>query len=71
MLRNNLKVYYWSPHISNVATVKSVIHSALSLKKYTKNIEVSILNIFGEWDNHKNSLIKEEILLKNINISNN
>lgn len=70
MLNSNLKVYYWSPHISKVATVKSVIHSALSLKKYTKNIEVSILNIFGEWNDYKNFFSKEKILLKNINIGN-
>ena len=30
------KIFYWSPHISKVATVKNVINSAFSLKKFYK-----------------------------------
>ena len=30
------KIYYWSPHISNVATIKNVINSAISIKKFSK-----------------------------------
>jgi hypothetical protein len=29
-------VCYWSPFISNVATVKAVINSAMSIKLYSK-----------------------------------
>ena len=44
------KFFYWSPHISNVATIKNVINSAKSLKLYSKKpIEVSILDVVGEW----------------------
>ena len=28
-----MKIYYWSPFTSNVATIKAVINSAYSLKK--------------------------------------
>lgn len=40
------KICYWSPHISNVATIKNVINSAISLKKYEKKIfDVKILDV--------------------------
>lgn len=46
-----MNIYYWSPHTSHVATVKSVINSALGLIKYGKNYQVSIIDANGEWDN--------------------
>ena len=48
-------IYYWSPHInSNVATVKAVLNSLSGLKKYSKNYDVSLINVFGEWSYYKN-----------------
>jgi len=46
-----MNIYYWSPHTSYVATVKSVINSALGLIKYGNNYQVSIIDANGEWDN--------------------
>lgn len=47
------KICYWSPHISNVATIKNVINSAISLKKYEKKIfDVKILDVLGEWEGY-------------------
>ena len=46
-----MNIYYWSPHTSYVATVKSVINSALGLVKYGNNYQVSIIDANGEWDN--------------------
>ena len=46
-----MNIYYWSPHTSYVATVKSVINSALGLIKYGNNYKVSIIDANGEWDN--------------------
>ena len=54
------KVTYWSPHISQVATVKAVINSAKSLKKYSNSyFKPEIIDVFGEWEdiNQKNSEI--------------
>ena len=49
------KIFYWSPHISKVATIKNVLNSAFSLKKfYKEKINVSILDVIGEWSNYKN-----------------
>ncbi len=43
-------VCYWSPFISNVATVKAVINSALSINKYSnQTFEPLIIDVFGEW----------------------
>ena len=45
-----MDIFYWSPFISKVATVSSVIRSAESLIKYSKkNIKVSLVDAIGEW----------------------
>lgn len=49
-----MKIAYWSPHLSHVATIQAVYNSALSLKKYLgKKCTVSIINAFGEWNKFK------------------
>ena len=49
-------IYYWSPFLTKVGTVKSTINSAISLAKYSKSYKVKILNVFGEWSNYKSIL---------------
>ena len=55
-----MKIYYWCPFLTNIATIKSVIKSAKSIKKYNsiekEKIDVTILNSCGEWDFLKNNL---------------
>ena len=54
-----MKVYYWSPHTSYVATIKAVINSASSIKKYGNNYyEVAIIDANGEWNNIETDKIK-------------
>jgi len=51
-----MKIFYWSPFISKVATVSSVIKSADSIVKYSKkenNINVAIIDAIGEWKNYR------------------
>jgi len=56
------KIFYWSPHISKVATIKNVINSAFSLKKFHKEkTDVSILDVIGEWRDHKDELESKKI----------
>ena len=46
-----MKIFYWAPFISKVATVSSVIRSAESILKYSKNeknINVAIIDAIGE-----------------------
>ena len=58
-----MKIYYWSPFLTNIATIKSVLRSAESLVSFknpnSKHYEVSILNSSGEWD-----FIKKKIKVK-------
>ena len=74
MISNNgktQKVYYWSPFISRVATVRAVIRSAESLKKYSKNAyEPYIINSVGEWFEYESELKDKNIKLINFSKSN-
>ena len=57
------KIFYWSPHINKeVATVKAVLNSAYSLKRFSKKFKPYIINVFGEWDDFSEQL-------KNFNIN--
>ena len=31
------KIYYWSPFLTNVATIKAVLNSAFAINKYLKS----------------------------------
>lgn len=64
------KIYYWSPFIDKVATVKSVINSANSIKYYDKKNIPIILNTLGEWNEYKGDLHKKKIDLFNLTNSN-
>ena len=55
------KVYYWSPFVSEVATVKSVINSASSISKYLKNdYEAYIIDVYGEFEKFENEIKKKK-----------
>jgi glycosyltransferase involved in cell wall biosynthesis len=58
------KIFYWSPFIGKIATIKAVINSATSIKKYEKkDNNVSIINCYGEWDKYRNILKKNKIVI--------
>lgn len=62
-----MKVFYWSPHISHVATVTAVINSATALSKYSQNtINSTIINSIGEWDDYKNELMEKKVNIVDI-----
>ena len=46
-----MKLFYWSPFLSNIATISAVINSINSLKKYAKNnkYKTFIIDSAGEW----------------------
>ena len=67
-----MKIFYWSPFISKVATVSSVIKSAESILKYTKkenNSKVAIIDAIGEWANYK-KIINPKIEIINLSKKN-
>ena len=59
-------IYYWSPCLTKVGTVKSTLNSAISLAKYSKRYEVKILNVFGEWSKYKNYLKKKNVEVEDL-----
>ena len=63
------KIYYWSPCLNKVATVKATINSALSLAKYSNKYDVKIINVFGEWQNYKNNLQNKNVQIKDLSFN--
>ena len=62
------KIFYWSPYLSNVATIRNVINSALSLKKYNyDSYDVSLLDTMGEWKLYKEEITQSKVNIKKIN----
>ena len=54
-----MKIFYWSPFISKVATVLSVVKSAESILKYSKKkeeINVALIDAIGEWKNYESKI---------------
>ena len=61
------KIIYWSPHLTHIGTINSVINSAKSLVKFSdKKYKVFLLNLFGEWSNLDQKFNKNKITLINI-----
>ena len=54
-------VYYWSPYLTNVATIQAVLNSAKSIKKYSLTHEPVLINSCGEFDNYKKDFSKLNI----------
>ena len=51
------KIFYWSPYLSNVATIKNVLNSAMSMKKYNKkSLNISIIDVVGEWSKYEKEI---------------
>ena len=57
-----MNIFYWSPYIGKVATIRAVLNSMTGLSTLSKkNFNVSIINCFGEWDKHSLFLKKNNI----------
>ena len=61
-----MKIFYWSPFFSNVATIKAVTRSAESLSKFPRNdkYQVSLIDAIGEWDQYKNVINNKISIIK-------
>ena len=62
-----IKIYYWCPYLSHVATIDNVIKSARSLIRYGKSYQVSLLETMGEWQFVKNRLFDDNIEIVKLN----
>jgi len=66
-MKKKLNIFYWSPYIGKIATVKSVINSAISLKKDKSNYNfISVINCFGEWNGFKTKFKENKISIINL-----
>ena len=53
-MNNPKTIYYWSPFISKVATIKAVYNSVNSINKYSNNkLSPKIIDVYGEWESYK------------------
>tara|TARA_E500000178_G_scaffold205142_1_gene202762 strand:+ start:17727 stop:18878 length:1152 start_codon:yes stop_codon:yes gene_type:complete len=56
-MKDKTNIYYWSPFISNVATVNAVLGSIKTLKTYSNQKYVPhIINAAGEWNKYYKEL---------------
>ena len=60
-----LKIYYWAPIISKIATIRAVINSAKSLKLNSKKFDCTLINSIGEFSPFSSELKKYKIKLNN------
>ncbi len=61
------EIYYWSPFIGRVATIRSVINSMIGLKKFQNSkFKIKLINCFGEWNSFRTRLNKENIDILNL-----
>ena len=61
-----MKIYYWSPFFTNIATIMAVINSANSLKSYSKEnqFDVSMIDAIGEWEDYDGEIDKRIDILR-------
>ena len=64
-MKSKNKIYYWSPHLVNIATPRAVVNSAYSVKRYSSYFDTFIVNFFGEFNFFKDELEKIKIKLIN------
>jgi len=63
-------VYYWSPCLNKVGTLKSTINSAISLSKYSnREYNVKIINSCGEWNEYENLFKENNIEILNFHFN--
>ena len=60
------KIYYWSPCLAKVATVKATMNSAISLARYSNTYDVRIINVCGEWTKYQKYLLDNKVITENL-----
>lgn len=58
-------IYYWSPFLTPIATCKAVINSAYSMNKFGNKYDATIMNLFGEFNQHISEINNKQIKLLN------
>ena len=56
------KIFYWSPFFSDIATIKAVLNSAISISKFSRNnFRPTLINVIGEWDEYEKAILENNI----------
>ena len=61
-----IKVFYWAPFISKIATPLAVINSAIAIKKFSKGAMEPSTITFNEWEDYSVNLKDNKLLLINL-----
>lgn len=57
-----MKLCYWCPFFSNIATEKAVVNSIIALNKFSKKkTSPYLIDVIGEWKNHKSDFTDKKI----------
>jgi len=60
------KIYYWSPCLTKIGTIKSTINSAVAMANYGKvKYDIYLINSCGEWDDYIDYLKDKNVNLIN------
>lgn len=60
-------IYFWSPFIGKVATIKAVLNSIYSINKYSKNrIKPFLIDACGEWKFYEEYIKNQDIEIKKL-----
>ena len=59
------RIFYWSPYLGRVATIRSVINSMIGLSNFKKKFSISLIDCYGEWDSHFKNLKENKINIYN------
>ena len=54
-------IYYWSPCLNQVGTVKATVNSVNSLLRYSNDYNVRVIDVFGEWHEYKKEFKNKDI----------
>ena len=61
------EVYYWSPFLGRVATIRSVVNSMVGLKRFNSKLyKINLINCYGEWNSFCPRLKQEKISVLNM-----
>ena len=60
------KILYWSPFLTKIATIQSVLNSATILKNENKKLDIYIINSVGEWEDYKERISSNNLKLINL-----
>ena len=66
MKKKEIKLYYWCPVLSNVATVKAVINSAIATNRYSTDIKATLIDTLSEWKSYNQQIYENKINIKKI-----